>query len=262
MSKLEAALRYAARNIPVFPCRVGGKEPLTHRGFKSATTDPETIKHWWTAVPDANIAMPTGKVGTFNTFDVLDIDFRGDKNGYDVLHELIDNGLEEHALAMIETPSGGRHIYFKGSHQRSSKISGRMVDFKAYGGYVLVPPSEVVQPDGLRPYLMRADVSDAAYETATPLNWKKVQEIYPQQPFGTLHEHEDKQYSVEYLLKWLGGQGEGNRNNALHWAVCRAIEAGQTEFYDFSYRALEIGLDPEEVEKTINSAIATYSKKR
>lgn len=35
----QTVLEYAARGVPVFPCRVGAKEPATANGFKDATTD-------------------------------------------------------------------------------------------------------------------------------------------------------------------------------------------------------------------------------
>jgi hypothetical protein len=41
---LKAALTYARRGIPVFPCQPGGKKPLTYNGFWEATTDPQRIK--------------------------------------------------------------------------------------------------------------------------------------------------------------------------------------------------------------------------
>ena len=56
---LAAALDYAARGLPVFPCVPRGKTPAVARGFHSATTNPATIRRYWTD-PDRNIGIPTG----------------------------------------------------------------------------------------------------------------------------------------------------------------------------------------------------------
>jgi len=61
-SLLAAALEYAKHNVPVFPCKPRGKEPLTPHGFKDATTDPSRIREYWGRWPDANIGIPTGPV--------------------------------------------------------------------------------------------------------------------------------------------------------------------------------------------------------
>jgi hypothetical protein len=50
-----AALLSAQRGWRVFPCR--GKTPLTHHGFKDATTDPEAIEVWWRKFPTATIGI-------------------------------------------------------------------------------------------------------------------------------------------------------------------------------------------------------------
>jgi hypothetical protein len=56
-----AALTYATQlGIPIFPCG-RNKAPLTKKGFKDATTDPEQILEWWEKYPDAMIGMPTAK---------------------------------------------------------------------------------------------------------------------------------------------------------------------------------------------------------
>ena len=54
-----AALDYAAHGLPVFPCVPRGKTPAIARGFHSATTNPATIRRFWTD-PDRNVAIPTG----------------------------------------------------------------------------------------------------------------------------------------------------------------------------------------------------------
>src|SRR5262245_46326570 len=71
---VDAALRYASRGWPVFPCQwqgEGRKRPMVERGLHSAVNDIATITGWWTRWPEALIGVPTGEpMG----FVVLDID--------------------------------------------------------------------------------------------------------------------------------------------------------------------------------------------
>ncbi len=62
LTSLAAALGYTRRGWRVFPCKPGGKTPLTPHGFQDATTDEATIRGWWEQWPDANIAIATGSV--------------------------------------------------------------------------------------------------------------------------------------------------------------------------------------------------------
>jgi hypothetical protein len=173
---LDAALAYAARGWPVFPCWPGRKNPATEHGVLDATTDPEKIRAWWTAKPDANVAIATGE----RSVDVLDIDIETDANGYEILAEIQRAGLLDGHGPMVRTRSGGLHVYFAGTSQRSSNARHTgPVDFKASGGYVLAPPSYVDEPDG-KPSgtyeLINDDNGDAI------LDWRLVGHILKPQP--------------------------------------------------------------------------------
>lgn len=56
----DAALMYAAAGLEVFPCVPGGKQPLTTRGYRDATTGARRIRGWWAWQPEANIGIATG----------------------------------------------------------------------------------------------------------------------------------------------------------------------------------------------------------
>src|SRR5262249_22697636 len=141
----EQALRYAAHGWPVFPCQPGSKQPATAHGFLDATCDPDKITWWWHRRPEANLAIATGHPGP----DVLDVDQHGPAgNGFAAFNRLKRAGLIDGASAIVATPSGGLHAYFTGSGQRCGKLTGHHLDFRAHGGYILAPPSQV----GGRPY--------------------------------------------------------------------------------------------------------------
>src|SRR6478736_8957371 len=107
-----AALDYAASGQPVFPVHPAGpevKRPIV-RWRTRATTDPEQIERWWSAVPYA-IGLSTGVL-----VDVLDIDRKpGRPNGYAVMRMLDALGMLDGVARWTKTPSGGRHAYFPAS---------------------------------------------------------------------------------------------------------------------------------------------------
>ena len=131
----DAAHWYAAQGIPVFPCKPGGKAPLTRRGFKDATTDPAQIDSWWTQTPAANIGLPTG-----GRFDVVDTDGPTGCRSFGIA-DLRDDG--EPCLGWVSTPHGF-HYYIAptGGPNRTRILPG--VDYRGTGGYVLAPPSRTV----------------------------------------------------------------------------------------------------------------------
>jgi hypothetical protein len=133
---LAAALDYAARMLPVFPCAPRGKEPACARGFHSATLNPETIKRLWRQT-DRNIGIPTGAV---SGFWVLDVD--GDNGEAHLFALEAEHGRLPPTREVI-TGGGGRHLWFKytGPIQSSVGKIAPGVDTRGDGGYVIVPPS-------------------------------------------------------------------------------------------------------------------------
>ena len=141
---LSAQLGYAERGKPTFPCVPGGKEPLTSRGFKDASTDQSKITAWRNRWPLANIGMPTGeRPGVF----VLDVD------RLEALGELeAEIGPLPETLT-VATPRGGRHLYFRHVKGITNSPGGLPpgIDVRGEGGYVLVPPSSGYRWEGRSP---------------------------------------------------------------------------------------------------------------
>jgi hypothetical protein len=132
----QAALRYADRGWPAFPCR--GKAPLTVNGLHAATTDEERIRRWWRQWPDANVAIRTGAV---SNLVVLDVD--GDE-GTEALRRLEAEHGKLPLTASVVTPRGGEHYYWRhpgGEVRNSTGRIGDHLDVRGDGGYVLAPPS-------------------------------------------------------------------------------------------------------------------------
>src|SRR5699024_10131994 len=135
----DAAAAFAASGVPVFPCAPGGKQPITRRGFHDATTDPAQVQAWWSRFPTANIGMPTG---TASGVVVVDVDVHG-VNGYDAFHQARRAGLVNGWEALVRSPTGGLHIYYRAADgEQPSWQAGRAgIDFRGDRGYIIVPPS-------------------------------------------------------------------------------------------------------------------------
>lgn len=130
-----AALYYAQKNYPVFPCTLD-KKPLLKNGggFYGATTDAEIIGKWWEQSPDASIGIPTGR----ETFDVLDVDPR---HGGDISLEVIQNGGPITTGPVAQTGGGGHHYFFEhcpGIPNRKGFKPG--LDWQGEGAYIVAPP--------------------------------------------------------------------------------------------------------------------------
>ncbi len=167
----QAALSYARRGWPVFPCRErnfdivtgAGKEmtlkakaPYGGSGVKDATTDEGVISAWWRRWPEAMIGVAMGANGLF----ALDFDPRIDEETGEVftletlkaaLIEQMGCDLPQSLTAM--TQSGGVHVYMLQPRDAGEPIRNRgnlprHVDVRGQGGYVIAPPSILYHEDG------------------------------------------------------------------------------------------------------------------
>ena len=253
---LARALAYAATGTPVFPCAVAGKAPLTTHGFRDATTDVATIRTWWTATPDANIATPTGAPG----FDVLDVDVRPDGTGWAALNQARAAGFTQGWVRAVATPSGGLHLHFPGTDQRNGSIRGAHLDFRGAGGYVLLPPSL----GQTKTYSNRYEVIATQEPPGRPHDWAAVTRLVT----PSLARRRDRAPvraadgadPIPRLAAHVAKQPEGNRDNALFWAACRAAEAGVTDYEPLVAAAVHAGLPENQAVRTVISARDTVAR--
>ena len=146
----EAALRYAAAGIAVFPLIERDKKPLTANGFKDATTDPEKIEEWWSVHPNANVGIATGDMSGGLVAIDMGIDKEKGKDGYHAFLKWCDENflvLPDSWLSI--TGRGGYHLIYRSLFPVPSKIGWlEDVDIRANGGYIVAPPS--IHPNGTR----------------------------------------------------------------------------------------------------------------
>jgi hypothetical protein len=138
-----AALGYAQKIGPVFPCEPRAKLPIGYlvpRGYLDASRDPSVIAGWWRRAPEANIGLVCSPASGLCT---LDTDPRS--GGDDALDDLLEqHGSLPETWTQL-TGGGGTHHVFVHPGGRLRGAIGPGVELKA-AGYILVAPS--VHPSG------------------------------------------------------------------------------------------------------------------
>jgi hypothetical protein len=147
---MEAALKYAAHGLGVFPLQWGTKHPFGGtNGVKDATTDPERIRQMWSRFPNAGIGMALS-----DELGAVDIDQKKDKDGEATLAALTARHGDLPETVEQRTPTGGRHLLFHTPRPirctadapgRPSPL-GNGIDTRGEGGYIVVEPSR--HPNG------------------------------------------------------------------------------------------------------------------
>jgi hypothetical protein len=260
------ALWYAAHGWAVFPCEPGGKRPATWHGFKDAVSREELICDAFHPLRQRrqplNIGVSTGWPGGP---DVLDVDVRLNGNGWGAYHWLKRSGMLAGARRLVRTRAGGLHVYFAGTQQRSGSLKDLHVDFKSGGGYVLVPPSYVDEAhtdDGIAgSYVLLEDRPP----TGATFDWEGARQLLcpPRPRLVRSSGYCRGPGSAGHLVAWLEGEVQGNRNNGLFWACCRALEAGdESVIDDLADVALSAGLGHAEVRRTVASAYGQVNGER
>ena len=133
---LQPALDLAKAGVAVLPCGPD-KRPRLRDWQNQATTDEAQIQRLWKKSPDA---MPGIPMGPRTGWAVLDVDFKNGKDGFAALEAM---GLDIEILSpvQVETPTGGRHLYFRWHEGLGNSAKGLPpgLDVRGEGGYVIAP---------------------------------------------------------------------------------------------------------------------------
>lgn len=257
---LSAALEYAARGWPVFPCVERGKEPATAHGFKDATTDARTIRAWWKARPLANVGIATGA----RSFDVLDVDgLEGESSlaALLALHGPLPRTTE------VQTGRGRQLLFAPSGFPSKAAVLGSGLDTRGAGGYVIAPPS--IHPNGARyGFTYQDGLAPAppwlAALVSKPKEAPKREAASAPRP--ATRDARTTRYgsaALDGLAAEVSSAPEGTRNDALNRAAHRAgkLVAGGEVDAEEARRALTsaaeaAGLEAREVEKTLESGLS------
>jgi Bifunctional DNA primase/polymerase, N-terminal len=282
----DACVRHAAveaveRGWFVFPTRPDGKEPRRGLSWPHAASGDlaQLARARW--YPGENYGVAAKLSGLV----MLDLDkpkpgYRmsarwrqegwldepGITDGWDVLAALAErNDITGWPCTFtVLTPSGGAHLYYLAPAGRAigNRPLGPMLDVRGGGdgdgGYVLGPGSVL----GGRKYQIADD------QDPVPLpGWIADLLDPPRREDQVVHRGEDHvgdrvAARLDDLITTVLDAVQGERNNALHWAACRAAEmvsAGQLteeQVYDtLSHAAGCAGLSASEAYRTITSAL-------
>ena len=216
-SMKDYALRYAKLGFSVIPIDQRSKRPLIAFADKPALT-AEEIDSFWSAHPDANIAVRT------TNFFVIDIDRHGANNGFESLRNWSGLKLIEPTL-QAKTASGGKHLfYFKREDVKIGQMIGFLpgVDIKAHpNNYVLVSPSKTDKGQ----YMWDLEKSKDGLTMVTPSKKliEAIKKQYNKTRGYTARSYDynaslggEKSITVKIVETMLNGFGdEGSRNDRL-----------------------------------------------
>jgi len=268
MSKLGTAALEYAQNLGwrVHPLRPDGKEPLLPHGVHDATNNPEQVRRHWSRWPNANIGVATGA----GSIDVLDIDVKFGGKGLHLAEQARDAGLLGGWIGVVESPSGGLHVWYPGTTQGGGAVGKkRDLELKATGGYVLVPPSYVIcKADNGTVLFEGVYRLTKTRERGATLDWAAIKALLaPPRPAVQLREWKAANGAASFdgLIRRVQEQTteSGNRNNCLFWAACRAQEGGApaTVFRDLATAAIANGLPERDAWSTVASAQRTATRR-
>lgn len=131
---LEAALKYHKMGWDVVPVRNDKKPLIKWKDYQQRQSTVEEITEWFSLWRDANIAILTGLI---SGIVVVDID---NPEGLERLSAKINQ--EDLNTLKSRTGRGGIHLFYKTLKKLPNAVGILLgVDFRAEGGYVVVPPS-------------------------------------------------------------------------------------------------------------------------
>lgn len=143
----EIALELAARGFHVFPIQVGSKLPLPTDWQKRATRDTGQITRWFTdpvmGTPlPYNVGISTSRFGEAEALVIVDVDTKK-HDGFSTLLELELCGKGLPDTFSVETPSGGKHFYFRhlSAVKQGRNVLGPGIDIRSRGGQCVGPGS-------------------------------------------------------------------------------------------------------------------------
>lgn len=263
MNFFDAAADLVSLGFSVIPLRQDAKLPLVKAWQRLASSELEVITHWSRQWPNGNIGVATGEA---SGVAVIDLDVKDDRNGIETIAKLAKAGKTLPPCPTVETPSGGRHLYFRMTPGLKNVVGvtgagrglGPGVDFRAKGGFVVAPPSAL--PNGAYRWLVPPMTPNFPRLPDWALAMLLPQQPKPRPKFEGKTAAGDAERALEGIAKRVATAPDGQRNNLLYWAAYTAagmVKEGRVGSETASSRltdaALAAGLPMPEVQATIAS---------
>jgi len=135
---IDGALYCFERGLKVFPCIPNGKTPA-FKGWQEWAKNATEKKIREFAIPN-----PTHNWGVYcEGLTVVDVDKKEDRDGYIAVEALKEVGNTFPDTMIVETPTGGRHLYYTGNTRNTVNDIGWGIDTRSEGGYVVAPGSRI-----------------------------------------------------------------------------------------------------------------------
>ena len=147
---LSAALAYAARGWPVFPCKPTNKHPMTKHGHLDASTDPVLITQWFTPQPTQPMPLIGIPMGARSGLMCADLDRHDPEiaDGVATWQQWCQDHNDRTVTRSHRTPTNnGAHKIYKWLPDYRSIPSGDLgpgIELKAEGGFAILPPGQML----------------------------------------------------------------------------------------------------------------------
>lgn len=169
------ALDYLKAGLSIIPIRPGSKAPaIEWKEYQSRLPNESEIRGWFRGFPGCGIGVIAGEVSA--NLEIIDIESIAPiEEFFDWVTEAAPDLLDR--LPLVETPSGGRHIYYRceviehnqklAQRQIEDKKIKTLIETRGEGGYVLSPLCPAgVHPNGKQYRLLNGNLY--AVPTITP----------------------------------------------------------------------------------------------
>lgn len=272
---VEAAAGYLNAGLAVIA--LTGKTPnvKVHRtGLSNPIVGPVINPEDWQLLEQVFDHSQTTGIGLLTRWPYVVVDIDGEEGAQQWADMIAPDGITD-PLALfagthwVSQTGRGFHLWFLTGEETGTIKLGPKLDLKGDGGYVAAPPS--LHPDGHRYKWLRYNdeflpppapeaLADAIRDHNFDLQMKRDSKIVRRAAWGPKYVEGDTvfyaQASHEPLLEGMAEAVEGNRNAYLHWAAATLAEEGGSdeEFERLAQIALDNGLEPVEVKRTIRSA--------